>query len=78
MFLFSPPPIYPSSPFSHFSFLPSPLPPLSLSGLISDTAAIDDAVKSIRRNGVGLKGILKTKLDDVDHHSLNVTLRYML
>jgi isocitrate dehydrogenase (NAD+) len=48
---------------------------INVSGLISDTAAIDDAVKSIRRNGVGLKGILKTKLDDVDHHSLNVTLR---
>ena len=49
------------------------LPP---SGLISDTAAIEEAVKSIQRNGVGLKGVLKTKLDDVDQHSLNVKLRY--
>ena len=46
------------------------------SGLISDTAAIEEAVKSIRRNGVGLKGVLKTRLEDVDHHSLNVQLRY--
>jgi isocitrate dehydrogenase (NAD+) len=48
---------------------------IHVSGLISDTAAIDEAVSSIRRNGVGLKGVLKTKLDNVDHHSLNVTLR---
>ena len=59
--------------YSPLSLLLLVLPP---SGLISDTAAIEEAVKSIQRNGVGLKGVLKTKLDDVDQHSLNVKLRY--
>lgn len=49
-----------------------------VSGLISDKAAIQEAVTAIKRNGVGLKGVLRTKLDDVDHHSLNVQLRVEL
>lgn len=49
-----------------------------VSGLISDKTSIDEAVMSIKRNGVGLKGVLRTKLDDVGQHSLNVQLRVEL
>ena len=68
---------------------------MSCSGLISDHSTIEEAVTSIKRNGVGLKGmsmsntlgiillpaldivigVLRTKLDEVDQHSLNVYLR---
>jgi isocitrate dehydrogenase (NAD+) len=64
------------------------------SGLISDKGTIEEAVTSIRRNGVGLKGtsieygfvwiftlgsvgVLRTRLDEVDQHSLNVYLRFV-
>ena len=46
------------------------------SGLISqDKDVIQDAVTSVRRNGVGLKGVLHTKTDDVQQQSLNKLLR---
>lgn len=73
--------------------------PISVcSGLISDKGTIEEAVTSIKRNGVGLKGkscesgtsnfgmwaffsycegVLRTKIDEVDQHSLNVFLRFV-
>ena len=46
------------------------------SGLIAqDKEAIQDAVTSVKRNGVGLKGVLYTKTDDVQQQSLNKLLR---
>lgn len=47
-----------------------------MSGLISqDKDAIKEAITSVRRNGVGLKGVLRTKSDDVEQQSLNKILR---
>ena len=48
----------------------------SPSGLISDRSTVEEAVTSIKRNGVGLKGTLRTKLDELETHSLNVYLRW--
>lgn len=49
---------------------------ISISGLISsDTESIQEAVTSIKRNGVAIKGVLHTPLDRVDHRSLNMLMR---
>ena len=49
---------------------------ISVSGLISaDTESIQEAVTSIKRNGVAIKGVLHTPLDRVDHRSLNMLMR---
>ena len=49
---------------------------ISISGLISsDHESIVEAVTSIKRNGVAIKGVLHTPLDGVDHRSLNMLMR---
>ena len=49
---------------------------ISISGLISsDHESIEEAVTSIKRNGVAIKGVLHTSLDRVDHRSLNMLMR---
>lgn len=49
---------------------------LVVSGLITqDKDSILDAVTSVKRNGVGLKGVLYTKTDNVHQQSLNKLLR---
>jgi isocitrate dehydrogenase (NAD+) len=50
-----------------------------VSGLISQNSdAIQEAITSVRRNGLGLKGILRTRVDDVGQQSLNRLLRIEL
>ncbi|XP_003384684.2 PREDICTED: isocitrate dehydrogenase [NAD] subunit 1, mitochondrial-like [Amphimedon queenslandica] len=49
---------------------------VTISGLISqDKDAINEAVTSIKRNGLGLKGVLRTRVDSFDNQSLNQLLR---
>lgn len=50
--------------------------PVSPSGKDADAAArLDDAVTSLRRNGVGLKGVLSTPRGRASKKSLNMQLR---
>jgi len=49
---------------------------ISISGLISsDAESVQEAVTSIKRNGVAIKGVLHTPMDRVDHRSLNMVMR---
>ncbi|KAL5471374.1 hypothetical protein EMCRGX_G029485 [Ephydatia muelleri] len=48
-----------------------------VSGLVSkgNKKTLERAVNSLQRNGVGIKGVIRTQLDDVDSLSLNMLLR---